>query len=177
MTDLNRVNSSNIDAVRADGIAFPANTAGSPATFGVTLAASTVYYFPIGAPKAPVQAEAPLVAVHIRGLTTGFIATITFEDSCFPATTSPGDGRGPADVTDFDQTVGSWVQENPATAIVGAVGTGWVPTAATVAVAGTGVGAAMFHLGNMGSRRGRLKVSVGGTGGLVRVAVHGKAAA
>jgi hypothetical protein len=174
MTDLNRTNSSNIDAVRADGVAFPASFLGLPATYGVTLASGTTYYFPVGAPKSPVPAEAPLVAIHIRG-DAAIIATITVEDSVFPAGSSPVDGRGNPDVTDFDGTAGNWIPENPSTAIVGTSGTGWVATAATVAVAGGTAGGAIFHVGNLGSRRLRLKVVVGGTGGKVRVGVHGKA--
>lgn len=174
MTDINRANSSNIDAVRADGVAFPANLLGLPATYGVTLASGTTYYFPVGASKAPVPAEAPLVAIHIRG-DAAIIATLTIEDSCFSAGQDPVTGRGNVDVSDFASTLGYWIQENPSTAIVGTSGTGWVATAGTVAVAGGTAGGAIFHVGNLGSRRLRLKVVVGGTGGLVRVAVHGKA--
>lgn len=176
MTDLNRVDSSNIDAITAAGVAAPANRSGAPATFGVTLVANTTYLFPIGAPKAPVQAEAGLISIQIRGAAALIITAATYEDCDYPAFTSPGDGRGVADVTDFDATAGNWIPENPSTAVVGFTGTGWSSTAATVTAAGTGAGGALFHIGNLGSRRGRLKVVVGATGGLARVAVHGKAA-
>lgn len=179
MTDKNRVNSSNLDAVTATtGVPVVANILGAPATFGVTLAANTTYYFPVGAPKAPVQAEVSLIAIHIRGITAAMVITaIGFEDSCMPAATSPGDGRGVVDVTDFDTSAGAWVPENPSTATVATTGTGWTSTAGVAAAAGTGAGAAMFNIGNLGSRRGRLRVQVGATGGLARVAVHGKSAA
>lgn len=176
MTDLNRVDSSNLDAVTSAGVATPANRAGVPSTYGVTLASGTTYYFPIGASKSPVQAETGLISIHLRGAAALIITAATFEDCCYPATTSPGDNRGVPDVTDFDQTAGNWIPENPSTAIVGFTGTGWASTAATVTAAGTGAGGAIWHIGNLGSRRGRLKVVVGGTGGLARVAVHGKAA-
>ncbi len=173
MTDLNRVDSSNLSAVRSDGVAFPSSRDGAASTWGVTLGVGT-YYFPFGASKSPVPAESPLVSLHVRG-DAAVAATYTVEDSDFPTTTSPGDGRGPADVTDFEAaaTAGNWIPENPSTAIVGFIGTGWSSTAATVTSAGSGVGGAMFHLGNQGARRVRLKV-VTTVGGKVRVAVHGK---
>lgn len=178
MTDLNRPDSSNIDGIRADGTAFPASRVGAPSTWGVTLAPSTTYYFPLGASKAPMPAETGLVSVHVRG-DAAIIAAFTIEDTDFPSTISPGDGRGAVDVSDFEAaaTAGNWIPENPSTAIVGFVGTGWSSTAATLNSAGTGVGGGMFHVGNIGSRRVRLKVVVAGTGGKIRVAVHGKAGA
>lgn len=176
MTDYNRVDSSNLDAVKSDGTAFPASRLGASTTWGVTLTAGT-FYFPFGASKSPVPAETSVVAVHIRGA-AALASTITVEDSIFPATTSPGDGRGVADVTDYEDaaTAGNWIPENPSTAIVGVIGTGWSAAAATVTTLGTGVGGAMFHISGLGSRRGRLKLVVT-VGGLVRVGVHGKSAA
>lgn len=175
MTDLNRVDSSNLSAYRSDGVEFPAARLGASSTWGVTLGVGT-YYFPFGASKSPVPAEAPLVAVHIRGA-AAVAATITIEDTLFPSTTSPGDNRGVADVTDYEDaaTAGNWMPENPSTAIVATVGTGWTSVAATVTAAGTNAGGAIFHINGLGSRRGRLKI-VTTAGGLVRVAVHGKAA-
>lgn len=172
MTDLNRVQSSNLDAVKSDGTATPASFAGAPSTWGVTLASGTTYYFPLGAPKSPVVAESHLNSVHVRG-DAAIIATFTIEDCDFYETRSP-DGRGDADVSNFDATAGYWIPENPSSAVVSATGTGWSASAATVTSAGAGAGGAMWHLGNMGSKRMRLKVVVAGTGGKIRVAVHGK---
>jgi hypothetical protein len=175
MTDLNRVNSSNLDAIKSDGTATPANRDGAPSTWGVTLASGTTYYFPIGAPKAPVPAESIISSIHVRG-DSAIICAITIEDCNFGATRSPGDGRGDVDVSDFElaSTAGNWIPENPSSASVGTVGAGWVATGATVNVAGGAAGGCMFHVGNMGSRRLRLKIVVAGTGGKVRVGVHGK---
>ena len=175
MTDLNRVNSSNIDAVRADGAPFPAMRDGQPSGYGVTLAAATVYYFPVGAPKAPVPAEAGIVAVHLRW-GAALIGVFTIEDSCFPATTSPGDGRGVADVTDFDQGPGNWIPENPNPGnVTVSVTAGATANGTTVTVAGGTAGGCMYHV-VLGSRRMRVKAAVGATGDLVRAGVHGKAA-
>lgn len=173
MTDLNRVDSSNLSAVRSDGVAFPASRDGAPSTWGVTLGVGT-YYFPFGSSKSPVPAESSLTSVMIRGA-AAVAATITIEDTVFPATTSPGDGRGVADVSDFEAstTQANWMPENPSTASVSVTGTGWSAVAATVTAAGTNLGSAVFHIGNFGTRRGRLKV-VTTVGGLVRVGVHGK---
>lgn len=177
MTDYNRVNSSNLDAVTSAGVFAAANRDGAPSTFGVTLLANTTYYFPLGAVHSPVPAEVVLYAVHLRGASALVITGASIEDCIFPLTTSPGDTRGATDVSDFDQTAGNWIPENPATGVVSVTGTGWSPSAATAAALGTGAGGAMWHVGNIGSRRQRLKVIVGATGGLARVGVHGKAAA
>ena len=98
MTDLNRINSSNIDAYKADGTAVPANRDGAPATWGVTLANGTTYYFPLGAGRAPVPSESPLVSVHLRGAST-LVAVITIEDTNFTPAVLP-EGRGAVDVSD-----------------------------------------------------------------------------
>jgi hypothetical protein len=173
MTDYNRVDPSNLNAFLANGTPVLANRDGAPSTFGLTLAAGT-YYVPFGAPKSPTPAETPLVALQVRA-TAALAATFTVEDCLWPSTRSPGDGRGDPDVTDFDATAGNWIQENPASATVSTSGTGWTPTAATVVAAGSTIGGALWHLGNNGSRRWRLKIVVT-TGGLCRVGVHGKAA-
>jgi len=174
MTDLNRLNSSNLDAVKSDGTATLANRDGAASTFGVTFSSGTTYYFPLGSQRSPVPAETPLVAAHLRW-DSSIIATITIEDSCFPRTTSPANDNGPTDVSDFDATAGNWLQENPSSAVVAV--TGGTATGATVSVAGGSAGGCVFHLGNLGSRRVRIKVVVAGTGGKIRCAVHGKAAA
>jgi hypothetical protein len=175
MTDLNRANSSNLDAVTAAGVATLASR-DNPATYGVTLLANTTYYFPLGSPRAPVPAETALTAVHLRGAAALVISSASIEDCVFPAAVLP-DGRGSVDVSDFDQGAGNWIPENPSNGAVSVVGTGWSPSAATAASLGSGAGGAMWHVGNLGSRRVRLKVVVGSVGGLARVGVHGKAAA
>jgi hypothetical protein len=175
MSDLNRIDSANLSAIREDGTEFPAARLGLSTTWGVTLGVGT-YYFPFGASKSPVPAESPLVAVQVIGA-AAVAATFSLEDAIFPATTSPGDGRGAVDVTDFEpsSTQARWMPENPADAVVSVTGTGWAVTAstATVTSAGTNLGGAVWHVGNMGTPRWRLKV-VTTVGGLVRVAVHGK---
>jgi hypothetical protein len=177
MTDMNRVDSSNLDAIKSDGTVISANkvmTGGSLTALGCTLANGTTYYFPFGAQRSPVPAETPLVSVQLRW-DASIIATITVETTLFPATFQGGDPRGPAQVSDFETTAGFWLQQNASTAYVPA--TGGTPTAMTVAVAGGSAGGCEFDLGNLGARRGRIKVVVGGTGGVMRCAVHGKAAA
>lgn len=174
MTDLNRADSSNIDAVRADGAQVVANrlfTGGSLTSLGCTLASGTTYYFPLGAQHAAVPAEAPLTSVQLRW-DASIIATITVETTLFPSTLQASDPRGPVQVSDFEATAGFWLQQNPSTAYVPA--TGGTPTAMTVAVAGGSAGGCEFDLGNLGARRARIKVVVGGTGGVMRCAVWGK---
>ncbi len=136
----------------------------------MTLGVAT-YYFPIGGSDAPTSSETPLVAAHLKWAAL-VAATITVETSCFPLRMQ-GVTTGPLDVTDYDTTAGNWLQENPSTAIVAVTGTGNTSTAATIVAGGTNAGGCMFHLGNLGSRRARIKV-VTTVGGLVRCGIAGK---
>jgi hypothetical protein len=174
MTDLNRQGSFNLDAIKSDGTAIVANRIGALTTLGVTLVNGTTYFFPFGAPHAAVPSEAPLTSFQLRW-DASIIMTVTVETTLVPATFQPGDPRGPALLSDFDVTAGFWLQQNPTTAYVPA--TGGTPTNMTVAVAGGSAGGCEFDLGNLGARRGRIKMVVAGTGGLVLGAIWGKAAA
>lgn len=179
MTDLNRVDSGNLDAIRAsDGVVIPANikipSGGNVTALGVTLAANTTYFFPFGAQRSPVPAEVPLVGVQVAW-DAAIIATITPETCLFPATLQGGDPRGPVVLTDYDVTAGLWLLQAPPTAYVPIVGGTVSVTTATVP--GGSRGGCEYDMGNLGARRGRIKVVVGATGGVLRVGVHGKAAA
>lgn len=177
MTDLNRTESSNLDAIKSDGTIIAANrvmTGGSLTVLGCTLVSGTTYYFPFGAQHSPVPAEAPLTTFQVRW-DAAIIMTVTVETTVFPSTVQPGDPRGPAQLSDFDTTAGYWLQQNPSSAYVPVVG-GSV-TNMTVTVPGGSAGGAEFDLGNLGARRGRIKMVVAGTGGVVRGGVWGKAAA
>jgi hypothetical protein len=131
----------------------------APTTGLVTLGVDD-YYFEI-----PVTAEGSLQSVHI--LTGALIAgTFTIETTNFPQT-------GPAGaVASWDETVGNWVKEDPSSAYVARVGTGWTITNLTL-VKTAGAAAAMIHLGNLGAKRCRVKAAIT-TGGTVRVIAHGK---
>ena len=125
------------------------------------------YLFPLGV------ADQPLESIHIQ--TDADIAGVfTIETSNLGRNTD-ATAVAPADaVTDWDTaSVGAWVKEDPSTAYVATVGTGWTVSNLTLTKT-AGTGGAMIHLGNLGSRRVRLKAAIT-TGGSVRVAVHGKA--
>ncbi len=123
------------------------------------------YLFPLGV------ADQPLESIHIQ--TDATIAGVfTVETSNMPRDDG-GAGTTPGSVTDWSTTAaGGWVKEDPSSAYVAAVGTGWTVAALTLTKT-AGAGSAMIHLGNLGSRRVRLK-AVMSTGGTMRVAVHGK---
>lgn len=128
----------------------------------VTLGVDT-YLFPLGGNASPLH------SVHIR-TDAAIVGTFTIETCNFPR-----DGNGAtSDVTDFDTSnVGNWVKEDPPTAYVATVGTGWTVTNLTLAKT-AGLGGALIHLGNIGSKRCRLKAVIT-TGGKVRVNRWGKA--
>lgn len=129
----------------------------------VTLGVDT-YLFPIDG------SDPDLISVQLlTDATIAFVATI---ETCNFPRYKQGMGSGTDDVTDWDNSGSEWTQENPTTAYVGTSGTGWSVTALTLTKT-AGVGSAMVHLGNLGSRRTRLKLVVT-TGGLVRVNRFGK---
>lgn len=136
---------------------------------GVTLGAGT-YFFLLPAVRSN------LVSVQLKWALT-VAGVFTVEDCNFPEDDSAGgsDESDRVDITDFSVVVGDWQQENPSTAIVGVSGTGNTSTAATVTAGGTNQGGCMFHIGNIGARRVRIKAVIT-TGGLVRAAGWGKGA-
>lgn len=122
-----------------------------------TLVTGKTYVYPLGGNAATVE------SVHIQWDANAAL-TITVEDSNF----------APADVTMYSTTTGDWLNENPSTAYVATVGAGAAVASATVTVTAGNTGGALYHLGNTGAKRTRLKI-VATTGGVVRVACHGKA--
>lgn len=135
-----------------------------------TLASGTTYYFPlVGGYE-----SADKLSVHLVHDAAIIITSATIEDSNFPA---PALLEG-ADVgfskSWFNSTAGFWIDEDPSTAFVGTVGAGTSASNGVVATAGSAAGGAMWHFVDACSRRARLKVVVGGTGGQVIVATWTK---
>lgn len=140
-------------------------TGGTGAGAGVTLASVTTYYFPLSI------SDALIVGLQLKGDAAIIITSATIQSCCFP---KEADGIGGADVADFDATAGNWIPEDPASATAEVVGAGWAQAAGVVAVAGGTAGGASWQIGNAGSKRWRLAIVVAGTGGVVRVAAHGR---
>lgn len=178
MTDLNRPDSSNLDAIKSDGTVIAANrimTGGSLTVLGCTLVNGTTYFFPFGAPRSAVPGEVPLTSFQLRW-DAAIILTATVETTLIPAAVYGADPRtGTVQLSDFDVTAGFWLQQNPSGVYVPI--TGGTATALTISVPGGSAGGCELDLGNFGPRRGRVKIVVGGTGGVLRGAVWGKAAA
>lgn len=168
MTDYGRNNDGNVDAIKSDATEVPHVDADGGCTLGVG-----TYYFPVGSGRSSLPVETNLVSAHLKWA-AAVAATITVETSNFPPFKgSAGLLGGPTDVSDISATAGDWILENPSTAIVGVTGGGNSATAATVTAGGTNAGGCMYHLGNFGCRRVRIKV-VTTVGGVVRCSVHGK---
>lgn len=168
MTDYGRSNDGNVDAIRSDGVEIPNVDADGGCTLGVA-----TYYFPVGNGRSSLPTETNLISAHFKWA-AAVAATITVETSNFPPYKgSSGLLGGPADVSDYSATAGDWILENPSTAIVAVTGSGNSSTAATVTAGGSAAGGCMFHLGNFGCKRVRIKV-VTTVGGVVRCNVHGK---
>lgn len=151
-----------MQVARVDPNVQPVSAAGSKierrADGSATLTNGTTYYYELGGEDTEYQ------SVHIKWDATIVLTSIEVEDSNFP------------DVTGVDATAGNWVKANPATGIwdVFAVGAGATVTASTTAVTGGAAGGVVYNRRHGNTRRSRLKVVVGATGGVLRVAVHGK---
>lgn len=121
------------------------------------LASGTTYYFPVGAPGCLIT------SIHAIWDAAIVITALTVED---------------CNVGDANPLVAGraalWIQENPTGAYVAVTGAGVTATNLSVAATGGAIGGAMIHLGNMGSRKVRVKVVVGATGGKFELYPHGK---
>lgn len=157
MTQYARVGNANTSGIdEDDGTKAPPDENGY-----VTLGVDS-YLFPIGG-----AGPAALASCHI--VTDDTIAGVFTIETCNAAKVGPGA------ISDYDTTtVGAWVKEDPDTAYIASVGTGWSITNMTLTKT-AGTGGAMLHLGNLGSLRIRLKAVIT-TGGKVRVMPHMKPA-
>lgn len=123
-----------------------------------TLASSSTYYVPLRA------ADVETLGAHLTTYTAGLVLTSVTVEVC--SHSSP--------VDDLSTTAGEWVQWNPPGAYVPVTGSGWSSIGATVASTGSALGGAAFDFSDVGQRRLRLKLVVGGTGGDVRLSVSRK---
>lgn len=142
---------------KTDTNVVPLSDAGVPITVDAngyaTLVAGATYFYPLSEPGDLVQ------SAHVQW-DIAAILTITFADT------------NQNEVTPFSVVAGRWIQENPLTAYIPVLG--GTATGMTVAVPGGTAGGAMYNISGAGTKRSRLKIVVGGTGGVVRVSKHGK---
>jgi len=127
------------------------------------------YYFECSA------GDAPYSSIHFRW-DASIAVVLSFQDSNLPPFKSANAmvaAPGAADVSLIDETAGNWITEDPSTAYVPfTAGAGSVVNM-TVTVASSTAGGAMVNMGNLGTRRGRIKAVVTNPG-FLRVAPHGK---
>lgn len=143
-----------------------AGDASPPAATGYVTLDADSHYFPI-----PMADLAELQGLQI--ITDATIAGTFTIEACNVPERRGGSSLGPADVTDYDETSGNWVQINLAAAgYAQGVGTGWSITVLSL-VKTAGAGGAIVNLAPHPSRRLRLKAAIT-TGGTVRVVAHGK---
>ncbi len=152
--------SSYVTPIKSDGVVQTE----SGTEFGrgsYTLAAGT-YLYPLDG------ADSSIVSVHLQHDASVALTSCTIETCNLPDLASDSDGAAW-----YSTTAGHWIDEDPTTAFVGVVGANTTATNGVVAVTAGAAGGAMWHVGNNGARRTRLKV-VCGTGGEIRVATWGK---
>lgn len=145
-----------------------------PTSTGCLLLGGITYYFPFGSDRSALPRETVDIALHMRWA-LAVAGTATIEACNFPQTLS-GSGQGGADVTDWDSTLGNWVQIDPTLAgpvYANALGSGNSIAKYTVTLGGTAAGAAIWNIPDFGFHRGRIKLVVT-TGGIVRASISGK---
>lgn len=124
---------------------------------GVTLASGATYFILIGGDAALVT------SFHLQWDNAIILTSVAVEDSNNP------------DVTLYSAAAGEWIKQNPTTGYIGGTGSGGMTvTDWTAAVAGGTAGGGMWHFGNSGARLTRIKIVVGGTGGVVKATTHAK---
>lgn len=159
MSRMPRAGGRYVQPIDANGVLVPPDTNGNAAHGVYELEANSVYFFILGG------ADAPFMSVHLTGYDSGLIIDSATIQDC---------NHHDQDVTDHSVVAGEWISEDPTTAFVGVEGTGWSQTNGVVAVAGGNLGGALWHYAETGAFRHRLTIDTGGTGGHVRVSVHGK---
>lgn len=122
-----------------------------------TLTASKTYVALLGGAGAPVH------SAQVEFDSGSVITSITIEDC----------NADVSEVTNIDTANGAWIAENPLDSYVGCEGNASAVAAVVSKTAGA-VGGCMFHLNGTGAARTRLTIVVGATGGVVRIAAHGK---
>ncbi len=138
-----------------------AEQAQSAAEFGrgaFTLIAGTTYMFPLAAQ------DVLALGVHLQHDAAIAITSATVEVCSLP----------PQETSDFSDNAGEWFGLAPTTAYVPVDGATTTATNGVVAVVAGNIGGAHWDVADIGARRARLKVVVGGTGGEVRVSTWGK---
>lgn len=156
--------------IKSDGVvqAFSGTELGGPGCY--TLASGTTYYFPLNAFE-----SADKLAVHLIHDASIVITSATIEDSNLPPPTAIDGATVGVQTSWFESSAaGRWIDEDPSTAFVGTKGAATSATNGVVAVTGGTAGGAMWHFVDAASRRARLAVVVGGTGGEVIVACWAK---
>jgi hypothetical protein len=138
---------------------------------GVTLGIAT-YLFPLGNERYGSIIETAMVSLSAVW-PTGIVGSFTIEGTNFPRTMTGAD-QGPADVSDWDITLGRWQQIDPT--LTGAVygtgsGTGTM-TKYTLAIT-SGAGAGLWNIPEIGAARLRARITTT-TGGFVRLFAHSK---
>jgi|SRR6187551_3098129 len=124
---------------------------------GSALVNGTTYYVGFGGE------EAPFLDIHFQWDAVIIITSVEVELSCNP------------DAALNSVVLGEWVKTNLVSASAALEASSGTVTALTLsAIAGGTMGGAIWHL-ITGSKRGRLKVVVAGTGGSCKAMGHGKA--
>ena len=133
---------------------------------GCKLPSTGNWYFDVSVPDGPTE------SVHLIW-DAALAGTINIQDTNAPQFKRPSDADSGTDVSLIDETAGNWITEDASTAYVPIVGSGNSVANMTITAGGSAAGGAMLNVGNLGTRRQRIRVIVT-TPGTIRVLAHGK---
>jgi hypothetical protein len=171
MGQTSNTNIGGLDALTAGNASSAKTVVPNVLGTGCTLAANTDYYFSLDG-----MSDAMLQHLTLKW-DASIIVTWSVECTSIPAKKRNDDSD---DLKAWDNTAGNGWNQEPMTSssfsVVDTTGATGSATAGTnsIVVAGSTAGSASLHIGNLGSRRTRIKASVKGTGGVVRVCAAGK---
>ena len=148
-------------ALKADGTKVPAEPGK-----GFNLPSTGNWYVDVSVPDGPTE------SIHLIW-NAALAATINLQDTNAPQFKRPSDADSGTDVALNDETAGNWMTEDPSSAVVPITGTDNSVTNMTITAGGTHAGGAILNVGNLGTRRQRIKIAVT-TIGVIRVIAHGK---
>jgi len=136
--------------IQADGT-VPAGDA----VAGWTLLANQTYYAALGG------IDASIISYHLIADSALVLTSVTLQDTCFST------------VDDLSAALGEWMSEDPEGAEIEVAGN-CASVGAVVSKTAGAAGAAIAHFSGVGSARTRLAIAVGGAGGVLKLATHGK---
>ena len=152
------------NAVKADGTKIPYEPGK-----GFNIPSTGNWYFDVSIP------DVSTMSIHFAWDANLVATSLNFQDSNFPdfkhVSTMNHDPDAGVDISINNETAGNWITQDPSSAYVPS-GAGYTITNNTIAILGGTATGTMMQIGNIATRRRRIKLVVT-TVGVFRVHAHG----